>query len=186
MIPKAVYFLLLLCVPGTVVLAQERFYTKTGKISFLSNAPLEDIEAVNKTAGAILSSKTGSLQFVVLMKGFEFKKALMQEHFNENYVESHKYPKAEFRGTLVNNATVNYAKDGTYSLQASGQLNFHGVEKDITAPVTLKLLGGRIEAVSSFTILLSDYRISIPSLVKDKISNKVKVTVDVKLEPLKM
>lgn len=80
---------------------QENYFTKSGKIEFYSKAPLEDIEAKNKTATAILNKATGALQFSVLMKGFEFEKALMQEHFNENYVESHKYPKAEFRETSL-------------------------------------------------------------------------------------
>ena len=78
--------------------AQGKFYTKTGKISFYSSAPLENIEAVNKSVIALLDSKSGDFQFGVLMKGFEFKKALMQEHFNKSYIESDKYPKSEFKG----------------------------------------------------------------------------------------
>jgi hypothetical protein len=165
--------------------AQERFFTKTGKITFLSTAPLENIEAVNKTAGAVLDTKTGAVQVMVLMRGFEFKKALMQEHFNENYVESEKYPKAEFKGTIVNNGEVNYTRDGTYPVTAKGQLSLHGVTKEITIPVTLKIEGGKIEATSAFPVLLADHRISIPNLVKDKISKQVNVTAGFKLDALK-
>ncbi len=164
--------------------AQDRYFTKTGRITFLSNAPLEDIEAVNKTAGAVLDTRTGQIQFAVLMKGFEFKKALMQEHFNENYVESHKYPKAEFRGNIVNNNSVNYTKDGTYAVNVKGQLSLHGVTKEIEVPATIQVQGGKIEGRSTFTLHVADYRIAIPSLMKDKISNNVKVVVQVKLEPL--
>lgn len=165
--------------------AQDRYFTKTGKIEFYSKAALEDIEAKNKTVTAVLDAKTGALQFAVQMRGFEFEKALMQEHFNENYVESTKYPKAEFKGTVVNNAAVNYAKAGTYNVTVKGKLTLHGVTKDVEAPGTIKVEGGKVDATSTFTIQLSDYKISIPAVVKDKISNAIKIMVDTKLEPLK-
>jgi polyisoprenoid-binding protein YceI len=175
--------MLLLAVAATVQ-AQGRYFTKTGRITFYSDAPLEDIEAANKTASAVLDAKTGQLQFAVLMKGFEFKKALMQEHFNENYVESHKYPKAEFRGNISNNHEVNYAKEGTYPAKVKGQLVLHGVSRDIEVPATLQVQGGKIDGKATFPVRVADYNIAIPSLMKDKISNTVSVTVQVKLEPL--
>jgi polyisoprenoid-binding protein YceI len=165
--------------------AQDKHFTKTGKIEFYSKAPMEDIEAKNKTVAAILDTKTGALQFSVLMKGFEFPKALMQEHFNENYVESDKYPKAEFKGTISNNSSINYATDGTYPAQVKGKLTIHGITRDITAPGTVKVENGKIAATSTFNVLVSDYQIKIPAVVKDKISNTIKVTVDCSLEPLK-
>jgi polyisoprenoid-binding protein YceI len=146
---------------------------------------MEDIDAKNKTVAAVLDTKTGALQFSALMKGFEFPKALMQEHFNENYIESDKYPKAEFKGSITNNQEINYAKDGTYPAQVSGKLTLHGVTKDITTTGTLKVDGGKIDANSVFNVLASDFKIKIPAIVKDKISNSIKITVDCKLEPLK-
>ena len=166
------------------VQAQGRYFTKTGRITFYSNAPLEDIEAANKTTSAVLDAKTGQIQFAVLMKGFEFRKALMQEHFNENYIESHKYPKAEFRGSIVNNNEVNYTKDGAYPVKVRGQLSLHGVTREIEVPATLQVQGGKIDGSATFPIRVADYRITIPSLMKDKISSTVKVTVQVKLDPL--
>lgn len=165
--------------------AQDRYFTKTGKIDFFSSASLEDIEAKNKTVTAVLDTKTGAVQFSVQMKGFEFQKALMQEHFNENYIESDKYPKADFKGTVNNNSAVNYTKDGTYNVTVKGKLTIHGVTKDIEAPGTIKVAGGKIDASSTFNILLADYKISIPAVVKDKISNSIKITVNTNLEPLK-
>ena len=165
--------------------SQDRYFTKTGKINFSSKAPLEDIEAQNKTVTAVLDTKTGALQFSVQMKSFEFEKALMQEHFNENYVESDKYPKAEFRGVVANNAAVNYAKDGSYPVRVKGKLTLHNVTKDVEVPGTLKVANGKVDAASTFTIQLSDYKISIPSPVKNKISNTIRITVDTNLEPLK-
>lgn len=164
--------------------AQSRYFTKTARIVFLSTAPLETIEAVNKTAGAVLDTKSGTVQAVALMRGFDFKKALMQEHFNENYVESDKYPKAEFRGTLVNNDAVNYGKDGTYTTTAKGQLTIHGIAKALEAPVTLSVQNGKVNVATTFTVSLTDYQISIPSIVKDKVSKTVKVTMDALLDPL--
>jgi hypothetical protein len=165
--------------------AQDKYFTKTGRIEFSSKAPLEDIEAKNKTVAAILDTKTGALQFSVLMKGFEFPKALMQEHFNENYVESDKYPKAEFKGNITNNSAISYATDGTYPAQVSGKLTIHGVTKDVKTTGTIKVNGGKIDASSMFNVLVSDYNIKIPSVVKDKISKTINVTVDCRLEPLK-
>ena len=164
--------------------AQVKSFTKTGKITFFSHAPLEDIEAANKTAAAVADTKTGALQVIVLMRGFEFKKALMQEHFNENYVESHRYPKAELKGSFLNNADIDYNKEGIYKTIVKGQLSLHGVTKEVTVPVILEIRGRKIEATSVFSLLLSDYHIAIPAIVKDKISNSVKVTVDLKLDPL--
>ena len=97
----AVFFL-----TATASQAQQRFFTKTGKVSFSSKGAMEDIEAKNKTVSAVIDSKTGAIQFALQMKGFEFEKKLLQEHFNENYVESDKYPKAEFKGTILNNSEM--------------------------------------------------------------------------------
>jgi polyisoprenoid-binding protein YceI len=181
---KTIVAAVLLFLSGTCF-GQEKYFTKTGKIEFHSKAPMEDIEAKNKTVAAILDTKTGVLQFSALMKSFEFPKALMQEHFNENYVESDKYPKAEFKGHIANNSNINYTKDGTYPAVVKGKLTIKGITKEVETTGELKVQGGKIEANSLFSVFLSDYQISIPSVVKDKISNNIKITVDCHLEPLK-
>ena len=165
--------------------AQDRYFTKTGKIEFHSKATMEDIEARNKTVMAVLDTKSGALQFSAQMKGFEFEKALMQEHFNENYVESGKYPKADFKGVVVNNSDINYAKNGTYTAKVKGKLTMHGVTKDVETTGTIKVDAGKLDANSTFNIQLSDYNVKIPSVVKDKVSNNIKIVVDTRLEPLK-
>ncbi|GAA4755520.1 YceI family protein [Flavisolibacter ginsenosidimutans] len=170
---------------ATVTNAQDRYFTKTGQIDFFSKAALEDIAAKNNTVTAVLDTKSGAMQFSVPMKGFEFEKKLMQEHFNENYVESDKYPKADFKGVVANNAAVNFAKDGTYNVTVKGKLTIHGVTKDVEAPGTIKVNNGKVDAASTFNIKLSDYNISIPAVVKDKISNSIKISVDTRLEPFK-
>jgi polyisoprenoid-binding protein YceI len=168
-----------------LIQAQDRFYTKTGKIDFFSKAPMEDIEAKNKTVTAVLDKKNGAIQFAVQMRGFEFRKALMQEHFNENYVESDKFPKAEFKGTVTNNSQIDYSKQGTYTAKVNGKLTIHGVTKDINTTGTIKVDSDKINATSAFNILLSDYKIKIPGIVKDKVSNNIRITIDTELEPLK-
>ena len=185
MFKKHLIAILALVMTASVSFAQGRFYTKTGKIDFFSKASLEDIEAKNKTVTAVIDSKTGAIQFAVQMKGFEFEKKLMQEHFNENYVESDKFPKAEFKGTITNNAEIDYTKDGSYTAKVKGKLTIHGVTKDVESSGTIKVEDGKLDSKSSFNILLSDYDIKIPSVVKDKISNNIKISVECKLEPLK-
>ena len=185
MLKKNLILFVTLVLTVSVSFGQGKFYTKTGKVSFISKAPLEEIEGKNKTVTAVVDSKTGAMQFAIQMKGFEFEKQLMQQHFNENYVESDKYPKAEFKGTISNNSTINYSKDGSYPAKVKGKLTIHGVTKDVETTGTVKINGGKIDANSTFNVLISDYNIKIPAVVKDKVSNTIKITVDCDLEPLK-
>ena len=135
-----------------IIHAQGKFFTKTGKITFYSNAPLEDIEASTKTAAAILDAGTGAVQFQVLMKSFEFKKALMQEHFNSDYVESDKFPSGEFKGTIINNAEINYGKPGTYTAKIQGKLTIHGVTRDVSTTGTVVVAPDGLKTASVFNI----------------------------------
>lgn len=165
--------------------AQALLYTKTGKIYFNCTGGVEPIEGVNKSVLCALEPKSGKLQFSVQMKGFEFEKDLMKEHFNENYVESDKYPKADFNGQLTNNAEVNYAKDGVYAVKVSGKLSMHNVTRDVTTAGKITIKGGVATATAEFSVLLSDYKVEIPSLVKDKISKDAKITVTCVLDQKK-
>ncbi|WP_205509510.1 YceI family protein [Longitalea arenae] len=167
------------------LLAQDKYFTKSGSIGFVSKGNIETIQANHRSVTCVLDSRTGALQFAVLMKGFEFKKALMQEHFNENYVESDKYPKAEFRGQVVNNSDIAYTKDGEYKAHVKGKLTLHGQTKDVEADGKINVKNGKLVANSVFTILMSDYNISIPNLVKENMSNTVTITVNCTLDPLK-
>jgi len=167
------------------VKAQNIYFTKSGNISFASIGSLENIEAQHKSVTCVLDTKTGNLQFEVLMKGFEFKKAAMQEHFNEDYVESNKYKKAEFKGLILNNNDVLYNKDGTYTVKVKGKLTMHGETKDVEAKGNISIKAGKVQTNSTFNVQLSDYKIEIPTLVKDNISNNVRIDVNCSLEQLK-
>jgi hypothetical protein len=165
--------------------AQGKFYTKTGKISIFSTTSVENISAVNKSSVCLLDSKTGDLQFAVLMKGFEFRKAKMQEDFNSDYVESGKFPKSEFKGQIINNSTVNYSSNGTYNVNVKGNLTIHGVTQDVESTGTITVKDGKLLANSVFNILIADYNIKVPKMYMDNISKSIKITVDCTLEPLK-
>lgn len=165
--------------------AQGKFYTKTGKISFYSRTAVENIDAVNKSVVALLDSKTGDLQFAALMKGFEFKKALMQEDFNRDYVESDKFPRAEFKGQITNNSEINYTTDGNYTAKVKGKLTIHGETRDIEVTGTITVKDGKIQARAAFNVQYADYKITIRQLYKDNISSTIRVSVETSLEPMK-
>ena len=162
----------------------QKYFSKTGKISFYSEASLEKIEATNTSASTVVDAATGAVEWGVLIQGFKFEKALMQEHFNENYMESATYPKAKFKGNIDNLASVNFKKDGTYTTSVTGQLDMHGVSKSISMPATVTVKGTMINAKAKFTILLADYNIQIPKVVADNISKTVRVEVSADYQPM--
>jgi polyisoprenoid-binding protein YceI len=155
----------------------ERFMTRTGKVTFFSSTPLENIEAINNETACAIDAGTGDLVFQVPVKSFKFEKALMQEHFNENYMESDKYPKAEFKGKIANPGAVNFSKDGRYDVTGTGKLTIHGVTRDVSAPGTITVQGGNITAVSKFKVRPNDYGIKIPGVVADKVAKEIEVSI---------
>jgi hypothetical protein len=163
--------------------AQNIIMTKTGKISFYSRSKVEKVEADNNEVSSILNTQTGELVFAVLLKSFHFERALMEEHFNENYVESSKFPKSTFKGKITNLAAVNFTKDGAYPVTVNGELTMHGVTKTVSSNGSVTVKAGKIAAFSKFSIKLKDYNITIPTLVGDKISEDIDLTVDCKYEP---
>lgn len=161
----------------------QSYITKNGKISFFSKTSMENIDAVNNQAVSILNSTSGELAFSVLINGFLFKKALMQEHFNENYMESTKYPKATFSGKIDDLTKIDFGKDGAYNVSVTGNLMMHNVTNKITAPAVITVKGKKITANSTFKVALADYKISIPKLVEDNISKTIEIKIDCKYNP---
>jgi polyisoprenoid-binding protein YceI len=157
----------------------QKFVSKEGHIWFYSYTPIEEIEGQNRQAVSILDAGTGELQFNLLVKSFEFKNALMQEHFNENYMESDKYPKASFNGKISNSDKIDFCKDGNYPVTVAGDLTIHGVTKPVTTTGTLDIKGASVNAKAKFTVAPKDYNIEIPSLVESKIAKVIDVNVDV-------
>ncbi len=167
-------------------IGEGKYFTKAGKISFFSKTSMENIDATNKSTACILNPKTGDLQFGVLMKSFEFKKALMQEDFNKNFIESKKFPKAEFIGQFTNNDEIKYTIDGTYSTRVKGKLTLHGVTRNLETSGIVVIKSGKISLSSTFNILLADYKIKVPKVQRSQISDTIKITVECNLEPLKL
>ncbi|MEJ7589086.1 MAG: YceI family protein [Ferruginibacter sp.] len=158
------------------VIAQ-KYYTKNGLIAFFSKTRLENISADNNQVVSVLNTQTGELQFSVIIKNFHFKKALMEEHFNENYLESDKFPKATFKGNITDISKINFTADGLYTVTVSGHLAIHGVTQKVSFPGSITVKGGKITAASKFIARPSDYNIAIPRLVKDNIAETIEVTV---------
>jgi hypothetical protein len=165
----------------------QKYFTKSGSITFDATSPSspEKIEGVNRTASCVVDTKTGNIQFAVLMKGFAFERALMEEHFNENYVESDKFPKTEFKGELKSLDKVDFTKDGTYTVKVKGKLTMHGESKEIETEAKISIQDGKIKATTELSVLLADYKVSIPNLVADKVSKTARIKVACSLEPLK-
>lgn len=159
--------------------AQPKYFTKSGKISFYSKSPMENIEAVNNKVVSVWDVATGQLEFAVLMKGFEFAKALMQEHFNENYVESDKYPKAVFKGIIENSNTLSLTTDNSVTVNVNGYLTMHGLTNPVKTTGVITIKNGVISATSNFSVALSNYGISIPSIVAGKINKNIAIVVTI-------
>lgn len=156
----------------------QKYFTKTGYISFYSEAPLEKIEAKSNQVMSILNAETGEMVFKVQIKTFQFEKALMQEHFNEKYLESDKYPDATFKGSIQNMENVDFSKDGAYEALAKGTLTIHGVSKEVEAKGNLIVKDGTVLTEALFNVNLADYEVKIPGAVKDNIAEHVQITVN--------
>tara|TARA_B110000046_G_scaffold57567_1_gene64250 strand:+ start:7211 stop:7756 length:546 start_codon:yes stop_codon:yes gene_type:complete len=168
---------------GIAGFSQEKYFTRDGHIKFFSSTPVEDIEADNYKVTSVLDETTGKVEFAANMKSFEFEKALMEEHFNENYVESKEYPRAVFKGSVKDFKMGSY-NDET-QVTVSGKMTMHGVTKDVEFPGMIHFADGNYQMTSKFMISPEDYKIEIPNTVRDKIAKEMEVTVDAKLGPLK-
>lgn len=158
----------------------QRYRLSSSEISFYSSAPMEDIEAHNQQAQSIFDASSGEIAFVVPIKGFQFKKSLMQEHFNENYMESEKFPHAKFEGKLVG---FQADASGTQQVTAEGKLTIHGVTHPVKIPGEITMSEGQAQMRAKFPIKLEDWKIEIPKVVFYNIAEIVDVTVNFTYEP---
>jgi polyisoprenoid-binding protein YceI len=159
----------------------EYFFTCTGSISFVSNAPLEIIKASSNQLKGLIDETKKSFSFRVAYQTFEgFNSGLQQDHFNEKYMESEKYPEAIFNGTIANE--IDFSKNGTYPVTAKGILSIHGVEKERTIKSTLIISSGQVHIESKFNVLLEDHNIKIPKIVMQKIATEIAVEVKADLK----
>ena len=182
---KKIGLLLILVLSVSFHIEAQKFFTRAGEISFLSTAMAETIEAKNTSATCVIDLANGNIQLAVLIKGFQFEKALMQEHFNENYMESDQFPKAKFKGKIINIESVDLSKEGNYTIQVKGDLTIHGVTQNVSSTGEINILDGQLTTTSSFEVAVADYNISIPSVVREKIAKKVIISIKANLEELK-
>lgn len=162
---------------------QTIYICHNGEVTFFSKAPIENIDATSKSMNSILNTSNGEIVFIVPMTSFNFKKLLMQEHFNEKYVESDKYPNAAYKGKI--NDSIDYAKDGEYEIASTGTLTIHGVDQPRTEKGELKIKDGKISIQSEFNVALKEFNIQIPKLVIKNISDSVKVNFNAEYIPYK-
>lgn len=153
------------------------YSTRNGFIGFYSKTALEDIRAENNQVYAVIDGGKKNIAFSLLLKGFIFQKELMQEHFNENYAESDKYPKANFSGAYTGDVPLD--KDGSYKVMIKGNLTFHNVTKAIETPATIEVKNGHLLGNADFKLKPEDFNITIPSLVRDKIDKEMSVKVNI-------
>ena len=179
------YALLLIIFLSLLLTANaQKYMTKNGYIGFYSHTPLEDVKADNNQVASVLDLSTGEIVFQVLIKSFQFEKTLMQEHFNENYLESDKFPRSTFSGKIVNFSSYDFTKNGNYDLTVEGDLTMHGVTKKVSAKGTIETGEAGITASSKFIVVPEDYKISIPSVVRNNIAKTIEVTVTMKYAPV--
>jgi hypothetical protein len=163
----------------TSTMAQS-YYSRSAKISFYSEAPLEDIESHNYSGSSVLDLGTGQLEFAVLIKGFQFHKALMQQHFNESYMESDKFPKAIFRGSFEPGQLQK--SSGKNTINVSGDITIKGISQPIELSGIISNSEKGLKGSASFEIAIADFGIKVPKVVRENIADTVLITVEVPYE----
>ncbi len=172
-----------ICIAALHLQAQ-LYITRTGFVGFYSKTPLEDIKAENNQVFAAVDLSKKTIAFSMLLKGFLFRKELMQEHFNENYVESDKYPRATFSGTFSNDFDPEKLQ-GPVTIQINGKISLHGVDKEFSTQAVIEINDGILTGSSKFQLIPGDFNIEIPSIVRDKIAKQIEVAISIKCKPIK-
>ncbi|MCX6227495.1 MAG: YceI family protein [Bacteroidia bacterium] len=182
---KSILILLLLTLVAPVMSQDTLWFTRTGHIYFISHTDIIDIDANNYQTGSFLNTRSGEMAFTLLMKSFQFTLPLAEEHFNENYVESEKFPKATFKGKILDFDPSKLIPDADYKVIVEGELTIHGITSKVREKGILVRSGNEIRAVSKFTILLDTYNIKVPNIVEDKVAKEIPIDINMKYEPYK-
>jgi hypothetical protein len=181
---KRLIFLFFLLLNIIFTVNGQKYMTKNGYIGFISLTPMENIKGDNNQVAGVLDISNGEMVFQALIKSFHFDRALLEEHFNENYMESEKFPKSSFKGKITNLSSVNFTKTGIYDVNVEGDLTIHNVTNKISIKGTVEVVPGGINANSKFNIVPEDYKIIVPGIVREKISKNLEVIVTMKYSPL--
>ncbi len=156
----------------------QRYFTRTGHANFFSHSSLEDISADNNNASLVIDASSGELISKMLMKSFVFEKALMQEHFNENYIESDKFPKAILKGTILNVKELDFSSTEVQKLMIDAKVTLHGVEKAYKIQGSIQNKEGMLICKAIFNMKPEDHKIEIPKTVAGNIAESIRVTVN--------
>ena len=171
-----------LCLLVVSTVFAQKVITRTGEIKFEASMPaLEEVAATSQTVSCVLDESKGEFASLALIKSFKFKVPLMEEHFNENYMESSKFPKSTFKGKIANFDAKKLSSTPT-AYDIDGDLTIHGVTKKIKSKINLSTKGGKVIAATNFLVKPQDYKIEIPSVVKSKIAQNVNISANFELE----
>lgn len=177
---KRIIFSLLLVLAAGGHSFSQRYISQQGLISFYSDAPVEDISATNRSVTSIFTASTGAIAFSVPINAFEFEKKLMKEHFNDKYMESNRFPRSTFAGTITG---FSIGTAGVQRVRAQGKLTIHGIVREIDVPGSFEVKDGSVIMKTKFNVLVADYGIKIPQIVWQNISETIQVTVDLTYNP---
>lgn len=175
---KAIFSLIIvffLAVPASLA---QKYITKAGTIKIFSQTSLFTIEAENPKVASLLNAENGEVVASTLVRSFKFKEALVEEHFNENYMESHNFPKSQFKGKITNFSTMNLKKNGTYPVIIEGELTMHGETRPETLKGNLVVNGDKINASAEMLVSLENYKIKVEENYKDRINDKIKLIIN--------
>jgi len=182
---KIVIISLLVLLSTVASNAQDLMFTKTGHAYFMSHTDAIDIDGNNYQVTSFLNTKTGEIAFQMLVKSFKFTLATAEEHFNETYMESDKFPKASFKGTVTNLSELPLTKNGKYTAKVKGDITIHGVSKAIEQEGTVTVENGKITATSTFSLKIDDFGIKVPKIVEERVAKVVDVKVNMEYQPYK-
>lgn len=161
-------------------LSAQRYVSENGLISFFSQAPVENIKADNSKVTSLFSAENGTIAFSVPIKEFQFEKKLMQEHFNDKYMESDRFPRSTFAGKVTG---YSMSASGLQSVRAKGKITIHGIVKEIDIPGTFEMKNGNVLIKTKFKVLNKDYGIVIPQLLWKNVSEEIEITIDMTYKP---
>ena len=180
---KLVITILFLLISGLVYGQEKPIYSiNNGTVHFRSDAPLEMIDAESKDLKGLIDFQKETFAFSIAINSFKgFNSALQREHFNENYMETERFPRATFTGKLIEK--VDISQPGQYTVRAKGKLTIHGVAQERIIPATLTIQNNQILLHSTFEIVLQDHNIAIPKVVQHKIAETIIIHITAKAEP---
>lgn len=174
---KLKYLLLVVLTGFAFSTYAQKHLTKTGTIGIHSQTPAFNILASNKKVASILNVETGDVVASTLVRSFKFAEALVEEHFNENYMETHKFPKAIFKGKITNYKSVDFTKDGTTDIVIEGKLTIHGVTNYIKENGTVTIKDGKITAKTTFNVSLAAYKVEVEKAYKHAIKDDIELKI---------